>query len=119
MPASSDRFNQPIIDILREGIKKTISVVGGTESEHLFIDNEVAPNGYTAMLPGSAEKPSTSALEASGPASAIHARYRQSRRFQLQGYRRAMPAGHKCKLFSYSHRCPFSGLRLHGGGEGS
>src|ERR1700733_2362549 len=108
--ASSDPFNQPIIDInfnateadryiLREGIKKAVSVVAETESEQSFIDDEVVPDGYTAMLPGSAEKTSTSALETSGPGPAIHTRYRQSRRFQLQGYRRAIPAGHKCKLF--------------------
>jgi hypothetical protein len=74
-------------------------VVAETESEQSFIDDEIAPDVYTAMLPGSAEKPSTSALETSGPALAIHTRYRQSRRFQLQRYRRAIPAGHKCKLF--------------------
>jgi choline dehydrogenase-like flavoprotein len=63
--ASSDPADPPIIDvnfnateadryILREGLKKTVSVMRETESGQSFIQDEVVPKGHTAVQPGSA-----------------------------------------------------------------
>ena len=65
--ASSDPADPPIIDvnfnateadrfILREGLKKTVSVMRATKSGQSFVDEEVVPEGHEAVLPDSAEE---------------------------------------------------------------
>ena len=65
--ASSDPADPPIIDInfnatevdryvLREGLKKNVSVFRETESGQSFIADEVLPSGYETILPDSADE---------------------------------------------------------------
>ena len=65
--ASSDLADAPIIDVnfnateltpyvLREGLKKNVGVIRGTESGQSFVADEALPNGHQTILPDSADE---------------------------------------------------------------